>query len=440
MNYLHKALLSITSIAAFLAANSPVPTEAGSLDSLVEACDATDPDLVQLLENEALIVNPAALEQNPMDGSWTLAEATYDTTYMLPWVEGEPVCHQSRFYGQSQVDRTVGLPFRSAVQVGSDLILTAFHHDFNPATELPLKVVFRLRHRLVNQVCTPPDFNHIPDADVFDVTEVVADGWDQADPDDIVDFLLLRLDRTASTTYPRVRRSGGGRGESAPYYLGDRVTIIGHPERLAAKVDVDGRLFGYNPYQFPPWGLPLFKNLHPIDFNSGSMVYNRDEEFVETVVNGKIAADYEFVGADNCLTLVQVNEDGDPYDSTHLSVSMFADRVPAFELLVPLDPVSHDCSLTTGSCTNSPFHRTIGAPEGPGIAYAIQSSSGNQPRLVTTFVVPSQGTLSGGSSFDITESINLTGASPGTFVRSYTVRDLTHGFNDVVRHVITISP
>ena len=415
----HRSLIPILMIATFLAVTTPISSQGGSLDTWVEACEATDSDLLALLENEALIVGSEVLHNNG-DGTYTLDSEAFTVTS-----KGYGVCTSSRFYGQPKV---INPPiFRSAVQVGRRLVLTAWHHTFNPA-DFPLSAVFGLKYTVAGNSCLPPDFDHIPAANVYQVTEVVADGLPNGPGEE--DFLLVKLDRDVSTTYPRVRRSGRGRVKT-PEYAGDRLTLIGHPERLAAKVDLAGNLVGYSGNKL------AVKDLHAIAFNSGSMVYNRDEKFLETVVSSGGGASW-VSWPTNCKILTQF----DFAFHTNVSLALFAEHIPAFELLVtPLDTVIHDC--TSGTCTIAQYDRTIGAPSGAGttnIDYEIHPPQGTAPTLVATFGDDLQGTLTPGESFGVQETVVLSGGECGTHERTYAVRDQTHGFEDIVRHIFEFDP
>src|ERR1700694_751274 len=208
-----------------------------------------DADLSRLLENEVALVDVGTVSRNA-DGTYRLATQVYTVgagTYAL--------CSDSRFYGQTMVD---GLPFRSGVQVGPDLVLTAWHNRTDGTTP-ELYAIFGLRYRLADGRCIPPDFERIPAADVFSVTEVAADGL-SATAGPPRDFLLLRLGRTVGAAAPRVRRSGRGRADAAHH---DRLTMISHPDRLTTKIDLAGTLFGYSEQDYTG---PQAENLHPLQW------------------------------------------------------------------------------------------------------------------------------------------------------------------------------
>ena len=391
-----------------------------SVKNLVEACGDLDPDLAALIESEVALIDAGAVSRNG-DDTYRLTTQVYTVG-----AGAYPLCTDSRFYGQRMV---FGLPFRSAVQVGPDLVLTAWHVSTNGTTP-PLYAVFGLRYRLANGRCLPPNLERVPAADVYSVIEVVADGYGPT-VSPRRDFLLLRLDRDAGARFPRVRRTGQGRGDAGHH---DRVTMISHPDRLAAKVDLAGRLAGNSD---PDYTGPEVENIHPLQWSSGGMLYNRDAEVVETVARTVVSARYS-QGPEGCWRVIQV----DAAKATNDSVADFAQNIPAFELLVtPLDTVVHE-GLAGGPLSSPTTTRTVEAPvtAPDSIAYRIRGpeTSANGPELLVTSGGPSQGSLAPGAGFDVEETINADGVPCGEYERTYSITDATHGFTDVVRHVFHI--
>ena len=410
---------SLTLVGALLVPALPAHA---SVKNMVEACGELDSDLARLLENEVALVDSGAVSRNG-DGTYRLTTQVYTMgagSYAL--------CSDSRFYGQTMV---FGLPFRSAVQVGPDLVLTAWHNTTSGLTP-SLYAIFGLRYRLVNGRCVAPDFGRVPARNVFYVTEVVADGLGPTNGPRR-DFLLLRLDRAVSAAYPRVRRTGQGRSDATHH---DRMTMISHPDRLAAKVDLGGRLTGYSQGGYDG---PEVENIHPLQWSSGAMLYNRDGAFVETVARTVVSAQYGHeAGNPSCFKVIEITGSR----ATNDSVAGFAQNIPPFELLVtPLDTVVHEGPVG-GPFTNPTTARTIEAPiTSPGsISYRIEppSTKPNQPELLVSFGGVLQGSLPPGAGFDVEETINATGLPCGEYEQSYSVTDTTHGFTDVVRHVVRI--
>jgi hypothetical protein len=397
------------------------PAPAGSVKNMVEACGVAD-DLSKLLENEVALMDAGAVSRNG-DGTYRLTTQTYTMgggTLTL--------CSDSRFYGQTMV---AGLPFRSAVQVGPDLVLTAWHNS-TAGTTPALYAIFGLRHRLDGDRCVPPDFERIPAADVYSVTEVVADGLSGATLPPR-DFLLLRLDRNVTAAPPRIRRSGQGRADAARR---DRMTMISHPDRLAAKVDLAGRLVGHSD---PLYTGPQIENLHPLHWSSGAMIYNRDAQLVETVVRSALSAQYlRDPVVVNCWRVADIGGNR----ATNDSLADFAQHVPAFELLVtPLDTVVHEGRLgepLSNPATTRTVEAPFTAPRSIDYRIALPATSAGGPELLVTVGAPLQGTLGPGGGFDIEETINVNGVACGQYEQSYSITDLTNGFTDVIRHVFRI--
>jgi len=394
---------------------------ARSVKNVVEACGQMDDDLAQVIESEVALVDVGAVSSNG-DGTYRITTQPYTVG-----AGSVPLCSDSRFYGQPMID---GLPFRSAVRVGPDLVLTAWHNSTNGATP-ELYALFGLHYRLAGDRCVPPDLEHVPAADVYSVTEVVADGLSPtAGP--LRDFLLLRLDRAAGSTAPRVRRSGQGQADADHH---DRMTLIAHPDRLAAaKLDLGGLLVGYSD---PSYTGPQVENIHPLQWSSGGMVYNRDARLVETVVRSGVSAGYAR-DPSGCYRVVETAG----HNATNDSLADFAQNIPPVELLVsPLDTVVHEGPDSRG-LSNPTTTRTIEVPlSAPGgVQYRIElpAPSAGGPQLMVTARGPLQGSLGPGAGFDLEETVDTAGAACGEYERSYSVTDVTHGFTDVIRHVFRI--
>jgi hypothetical protein len=410
MKNCQQRMTQVALVATILLASIPAWSQ-GSLSTWVDACHVTDADLLQLLENEALLVPAYALTDNH-DGTYQLASQTYTEGW-----NGEPLCGDSLFYGQIQESETA--PFRSAVQIGPDLIVTAWHSAFPLPFDPLLAAVFGLRYSGNSSNCVAPDFDHVPAANVFWITEAVADAYPY-------DYLVLRLDRNANSTYPRIRRSGQGR-------VGDDLTSIGHPDRLATKVDLAGTLLGHTTG-------PHFENLHSLIGSSGSMIYNRDERFIETIASqGPYGSHYYFDNSSDPGCYRTIHDDGTFW--TNYSTTYVSQYIPAFELLVtPLDTVVHE-GCAGGPFTNPTTSRTIHAPvTAPGnIDYEVHLPGTTQPQVLTTFDGDLQGTLEPtGDGLVITETIDANTAPCGNYEWTYTVTDATNGFTDTIRHKFII--
>jgi hypothetical protein len=402
------------------------------LNHWVDGCQASDPDLQALLENDALIISANAVQDNGAGGY------RLNTQAFTQLIQGSPTgnpsvdeyCPQARFYGQPQVIYQLAnandIVRRSAVQVGPDLVLTTWHNPFDPQHLKDYKVVFGLYARDVGGVCVLPDFEDISAAQVYELDAVVADGGGPG----VLDLLLLRLDRVASEHYPRVRRSGRG-------WPADDITGIGHPQRLAAKVDLLGKAGGIERNNGRE--SLLVESLHMLPDSSGSMVYNRTQRILETAANVGGSLSFEFLPAQSCYVIH--HKPG--FSARNASLRYLAQHIPAFELLVEsLDPVIHVVGpLGAGVLpTNA---RTVKAPltaDGP-LGYQIVPpgpSAPGQPSLSVAVEGSLTGTLSPGAELGVQETASLNGASCGFYERNYEIRDLTNGFVDRARHVFEI--
>ena len=239
-------------------------------------------------------------------------------------------------------------------------------------------------------------------------------------------MLLLRLDRVVSDHYPRVRRSGRGRP-------GDDIAAIGHPQRLAAKVDRAGKA-GETQNAFGVEWLDVEK-VHLLPDSSGSMVYNRTQRVLETAAKTGLGLTFDWIPSQACYVIN--HQPG--FTGRNASLRHFAHHIPAFELIVAnLDPVVHVASVG-GVINDASSSRTVQAPltaAGP-LNYEIVPPppfTPGQPTLLITPGGPMTGTLSPGTGFTIQQQAHIHGVGCGTYKRSYEVRDLTNGFQDVALH------
>jgi hypothetical protein len=407
-------MLAVLAFAPPLAAQ-PVP----GLDTWVDACEATDPDLARLLEAEAAMVAPGFLVGN-LDGTYQLLDQPFDH---IPASGGAArLCSDSRFFGQPRPD---GYPAgRSAFLVGPDLVLTANHH-LSPDVVPGHDFVFGLAHHVSPWgSCEPPDVERIPAADVYRAVEVVAHGGAE------LDFVLLRLDREVAGRTPlRVRRSGRG-------VAGDRVTVVGHPELLPTKVDLAATYAGITPERWP-----RIAGAHTLVGSSGSMVWNRERELVESAVWTFGCANYRYREIDACFELFSDCSAG-PIPLGDALVD-FAPEIPAFELVVDsLDDAIH--VVASGAPLPAP-DRTyeVAAPPtalGP-IHYRITPpvpAPPGEPSLEISTLSRLEGVLPPGRSIKVDARAALEGATCGRFERSFVVEDLTHGWIDRPRHLFEI--
>ncbi len=404
---------------AALASPRLVAQSPPGLATWVDACEVADRDLTGLVEADAAMIAQGFLVPN-LDGTYHLTRQPFDH---VPELGPEyRLCSGSKFYGESRPD---GFPAgRSAVLVGPDLLLSA-NHAFSPDVVPGHDVVFGLHGQGgPGEECSPPDFDHVPAANVYRAIEIVAHGGAAQD------FILLRLDRPVTGRQPvRVRRSGLG-------HAGERTTVVGHPAMLQTKLDLAGTYEGESSL-----GEPLIQGVHTLVGSSGSMIYNRDAQLLESVVRTLACANYRVAAGDDCFELYSECTYG-PYALGH-PVQDFASHIPPFELLVdPLDDVVH-VAAESAPLPNPITSLTVAAPEtaaGP-ILYRVEPPAVapiNEPSLVIQVAVPLEGSLDPGKSFEIVATADANGVKCGSFERTFVVQDQTHGFVDTLRHVFEI--
>ncbi|MFZ6181255.1 trypsin-like serine peptidase [Nannocystis pusilla] len=370
----------------------------------LDACQSQEPELQRLLEANAMLVPTGSLQANG-NGTFKIVTTAF-TDYA-----GKPLVPQSLFYGQ----RRVGAG-RTGVLVGPDVVVTAPHvTNFNFAG---FRVVFGLSARLVNGTCVQPDWDHVPAENIYVPVEMIANTYTGGiDPHD---FAFLRLDRDTDREPLRIRRSGKARD-------GDNLVGVGHPMRLSAKLSPEGEALGWDDAK----GL-LMNGLHFLDGSSGSMIYNRDADYLETVVRTGICGQFQSLPG-NTYQLVPLCPAAPR--AVNRPIADIADVVPATSLVVtPLDEVEHRANRNATPSNVSSLY-TLRAPPGqPPTQWQIvmPPAPANQPKL-TLSPAQTSGVLAPGSTFAFTAT--ATAASEcGNYERTIQVNDLTHGYTDYIRH------
>lgn len=371
----------------------------------LDACEAQDPDLARLLAAEAMLV-PVPYFQDNGDGTFKLATVPFVDAFGLPL---DPT---GLFYGQ----RRTGYG-RSGVLVGDDIVVTAPHTaNFDFAG---FRVVLGHSARMIDGVCVQPDWDHVPAENVYDPVEVIANTYTGgSNPHD---FAFLRLDRATDREPLRIRRSGKARE-------GDNLVGVGHPMRLSAKVSPEGEALGWDAAR----GL-LMNGLHFLDGSSGSMIYNRDADYLETVVRSGVCGSFQSMPG-NLYKLVPLCP-AVPRVSNQ-PIADVADVVPATSMVVgPLDEVTHRTALNVAPVPAAKLY-TLRAP--PGLDQPIKwqivmpPAPVGEPRL-TLAPAKTSGVLAPGSSFVFSATASAASLC-GTYERTIQVNDLTHGYTDHIRH------
>lgn len=376
-------------------------------DIWLDACQFHEPALQDLLAAEAMLV-PVAYFQDNKDGTFAVSTAPFTTAGSLN------LAPSSLFYGQQRTYYG-----RSGVLVGPDLVATAPHTDvFDYAN---FKVVFGLSSRLVNGVCVQPDWSRVPEENIYDPVEVVANTHSSgAYPHD---YAFLRLDRATDRKPVRVRRSGRAAE-------GDRLVAVGHPRRLSTKISPQGEALGWDPAR----GV-LMNGLHLLDGSSGSMVYNADAQVLEAVVRSGLCGVFEQL-PDALWQLVPLCPTSPRAVNRPIAEIVDEAGLPATSLVVgPLDEVAH--TAAAGATPTAPVtYYTLRAPDdaaGP-VQWQIVAPPGPsaQPKLI---LEPAQ--TSGALAPGQTHTFKATATSAtqcGEFERAIQVNDVTYGYTDTIRH------
>lgn len=371
----------------------------------LDACQAQDPELKRLLAAEAMLVPVPYLHDN---GDDTFAISTI----LFNELSGKPLDPTSLFHGQ----RRTGFG-RSGVLVGPDIVVTAPHtSQFDFAG---FRVVFGLSSRMVNGVCVQPDWDHVPAENIYEPVEVIANTYtDGIDPHD---FAFLRLDRLTDREPLRIRRSGKARD-------GDRMAGVGHPMRLSTKISPEGEALGWDVAR----GL-LLNGLHFLDGSSGSMVYNQDADYLETVVRSGLCGSFQLLPG-NIYKLAPLCPAAP--QAVNRPIADVAELVPATSLVVgPLDVVKHRANLNANPSPAAKLY-TLRNPQ--GLAQPIQwqivmpPAPNGQPKL-TLSPSKTSGVLAPGGSFAFTATASAA-SQCGNYTRTIQVNDLTHGYTDYIRH------
>lgn len=388
----------------------------------LDACQVTDPKLQRLLQSEAFLVHVNAMTHDSVNHTWKIDVSPFNTKDNDPL---SPLDPSTVYYGAPHV-----VAGRSGVLIGPDVVLTAPHQS--PQNQGQWNVVFGLQSSMVGGVCTPPDFAHVPDSNVFTAGSTIANTYNYVVSNSgygptHYDYMAYKIDRPANRPYLRIRRSGQAE-------FGDPAAMIGHPARLTTKVDPGAILLGQ---RASDKGGVLVNGTHGLPGTSGAMIYNMARDYVEAVNSYGIGCAPD-IQLPNGLWSVLLDCPASPY-GVNLPLGDVANAVgiPAYTLVAaPLDsvryitavggvpsPASTTYTLTSPSTAPAPIQWQIIPP--------VQAPAG-QPNIVLNSVSNS-GVLAPNSNQQF--SISATGGSQcGIYNRSFTIRDVTNGYSDEVKH------
>jgi N-acetylneuraminic acid mutarotase len=379
-----------------------------------DGCEVTDPKIASIMPAEVFLVQTGNLHGPNADGSYMIDHRPYRTWTASGF--GTPQTYDldpsSKFYGGPPGPiNEQALSAHSAVLIGPNLVLTAPHGaSFDPTL---FRVIFGLRSKMVGGVCTPPDFDHIPAGNVFTPSSATPLNFYGSG----ADYAAFYLTQNASPAFPfvRVRRSGGS-------YNGDLATMIGHPERLSAKIDAAAQMFG---------GV-LVDGTHELDGSSGSMLYNLSHDYVEAVVSSGVGcAKYQLMPGSTLYHIVL--QCSGPH-TVNTPVANVAASIPAYSLITaPEGDIAHVAAVG-GAPSNAATNYTLTAPPNVGsIQWSITLPSIGTGQAGMGISGPLSGTLSPGATYSFTAT-SFAGSQCGKYDESLLVKDLTNGFTDTLTH------
>lgn len=394
-----------------------------SLNTWVDACNATDPAYYPLLQAEVFLV-PATLVTKNADGTYAISSRAY--TALGGTVPLDP---SSKFYNQQQA-----LAGRSGFLVDRQHVITAPHGDSTVFKPSSFAAIFGLASRKGGPVCIQPDFSKIPAANVFWPQDTGAVYGYETDPKIALkhDYIFFKLDRDTGRQGVRIRRTGEAE-------VGDRIALLSHPERLSTKVDLAGTYGGaavsydVSGYYSSVW----IQGFHASEGSSGGMFYNLDKGYVEAVVANSFgclnyaalpAPSTSYIGTSRCL----------PYPlGSNLPIKEFAPKVPTNELRVsPLNTVVHTADI--GGSLSSPqtvytMYLPTSAPSSLSWYITPVTPSPTDAVAQLSFSPTTlSGSLSPGDTKQITVTASTTATSCGRYTRQFIVS--SPGFQDTLTH------
>lgn len=398
-------------ISVYLFASLATLAPPGALPRWQNACDVTDPVILGLMDSEVFLLQRSQLSAKKQ-GFMMMNTLTQ---YLTVPQGSTPLAVGSPFRGEVRP-----IQGRSGVLVGPDLVLTAPHAAHFNLNEF--YVVRGMSSRLVNGQCQPADWTNIPVENVFETVEEVANTYSLPFSPHY-DLAVLRLDRPTGAPYLAMRTTGTA-------WPGAPVVTIGHPGFLSTKVSPDGALDGIGAD-----GTQLMYGIYSFVGSSGSMVYNLQDQVIETVIA---------YGGPSCAYYVGNPAWLDPACAQYT----FGPNRPLVEVAPtlsgvalrtrPLGAVRHIAAVN-GTPTGATTSYTFETPPASGQTHwrvdAPPAATDGGPALVV------QGRGEGwlgpnaSSGFD---ALAGSSAQCGTYTRTIEVHDLTHGFTDRLRHVFEV--
>ncbi|ANB18024.1 trypsin-like serine peptidase [Dokdonella koreensis] len=381
-------------------------------------------ELKRVVDATAFIIDPALIHFRVDTQSYEIQTSRFTA------FDGYTFSPSSHFYDEQVIYFAEGHPGRSAFLVGPDSIVTT-PHTASWADLNGYYVLFGYDSVPDGTGgCLEPDLAHFPPEKVRRISGHL-NGYGVYG-----DYLVGFLDQPVlDRPFLRVRRDGHAE-------IGDEATVVGHPARLAKKMDTAGRIAGLS------GDTPLVQTVHTLRFSSGSPLYNLTRQYVElAVAYGGGCARYVCVdpSSSGCRAWDLVSQCPSTPSALNNSIKPFAAQLDPLTLQVT--PLSVYTSGMPGTGFSQPVTTyTLGAPVGgvyasATIDYRIDppDAAAGGPYLSILSSIPLSGTLAAGQtlSFDV-EAVMPPAQDCGIFPREFAVHDLTHGFTDRVRQTLEV--
>lgn len=224
------------------------------------------------------------------------------------WVDSlsDYMCKNERFYQQKNVSYAC-----TGFLVGPDLLVTAGHCGVNTGEIHHSSEDYCEAYTWMFDFRADTDPNRISNENIFKCKEIIYAVQSEVEGN-THDFALIRLDRIASGRTPL-------KMASEKVSKGDSVTMLGHPMGLPMKYTTNAKVFEAEK------GRSFLSNLDAFAGNSGSPVFNKNNEVVGVLIAGNPAlATYRDpkAGCDrfnrcdengkNCTSLPDGSEEGFP--------------------------------------------------------------------------------------------------------------------------------
>jgi hypothetical protein len=423
------AALSITPVASHaIPPNVDPPTENYWRDACESASVMPDtPEIERVIDATAFIVDPTLVDYDFVTDTYVIESANFTS------FDGKDFTASSLFYNEPVIFFEEGHPGRSAFLVSPDSVVTAPHTDNWDVTGYYVLFDYEsVPDGLGN--CLPADLSHHPASKVRQIVSYY-NGYGTAG-----DHLVAKLDSPMlDRRFLRARRDGHAE-------VGDHVTVVGHPARLAKKFDTNAHVVAMQGDD------PLVEPVHLLRFSSGSPLYNLDREYVETAV--------AFAGG--CA----VYECAEPLDGNNCTANQWnlvsqCPAQPAYvnssikPLTSEIEPIALEVSPLSLNNIGTPTDGfefplttyTLAAPADgsdfttEAIDYEIEPPDAEVggPALSIVSDVPLLGTITAGKDLSFDVAASMPASQPcGIYPREFLVHDRTHGFTDRVRQTLEV--